>query len=346
MAHLETTKPEAGEGKKRKCSKYTLVASFIIVVITCLIVGVVEAVKSSRYPSYNAVEYALVDTFSGPEFFDHFRFFTDEDPTGGFVKYVDRSTAKKLNLTFASSTSILRVDTSQDNASSGRQSVRIASRTSYDEGLFVFDILHSPFGCGTWPALWMTDEDNWPVNGEIDVLEASNMGADGNTVSLHTDPGCRMDVRRRQSGESRSNVCSEGDDGCSVHGGNGTYGAIFNDNGGGVYALELRAAGIRTWFFSREDIPADINNESTSPDPANWGTPLADFPATKCDIARHFSNQSIIVNIDLCGEMAGNDELYSLDQCPGSCEAFVAGNPDSFDEAYWEFRSFMVYQAV
>jgi hypothetical protein len=23
-----------------------------------------------------------------------------------------------------------------------------------------------PAGCGTWPAFWLTDEANWPVNGK------------------------------------------------------------------------------------------------------------------------------------------------------------------------------------
>ncbi len=36
-------------------------------------------------------------------------------------------------------------------------------------------------------------------------------------------------------------------------------------------------------------------------DPSSWGVPMADFPGTKCDVGSHFRNQSIVVNIDLCG---------------------------------------------
>ena len=73
-----------------------------------------------------------------------------------------------MNLTYASTTSaILRVDTSETDATTGRKSVRIESKNQYDSGLFIFDILHTPYGCGTWPAVWLTDPSNWPMNGEI-----------------------------------------------------------------------------------------------------------------------------------------------------------------------------------
>lgn len=115
-----------------------------------------------------------------------------------------------------------------------------------------------------------------------------------------------------------------------------------------VYALELREAGIRAWFFPRNAIPSDISSPtSTGPNPSTWGTALADFPSTKCDIASHFRNQSIIANIDLCGELAAQPQYYAqMYNCPGTCSDFVANNPSSFEEAYWEFGWFKVFQAV
>ena len=48
-----------------------------------------------------------------------------------------------------------------------------------------------PDGPGVWPAWWMTDEDVWPRNGEVDILESVN----GQTVAktaLHTSDQCDM----------------------------------------------------------------------------------------------------------------------------------------------------------
>ena len=58
------------------------------------------------------------------------------------------------------------------------------------------------------------------------------------------------------------------------------------------------------WVFPRGNgvtpTAATVLAESV-PNPGGWGQPLADFPSTGCDVASHFRNQSIVVNIDLCG---------------------------------------------
>lgn len=83
------------------------------------------------------------------------------------------------------------------------------------------------------------------------------------------------------------------------------------------------------------------------PDPSTWGTALADFPSTECNITSHFRNQSIVANIDLCGDLAAQPRLYDqMYSCPGICSDYVANNPTSFESAYWEFKSFKVYQAI
>ncbi|KAJ5563064.1 Endo-1-3(4)-beta-glucanase [Penicillium sp. DV-2018c] len=322
-----------------------LAASTIILILLIVIVIPIEVIKN-RYPNYTPLNYKLADDYSGRSFFDQFTFFTDDDPTKGFVIYVNESTANYLNLTYASDTSaILRVDAVTPNATTGRNSVRIESKKTYDTGLFIFDIIHTPFGCATWPALWLTDGYNWPENGEIDVLETTNQGSHGNEVTLHTTKGCKMDVKRKQTGQTILDNCNSGGNaGCGVIGDESTYGEAMNKRGGGVYALELRHEGIRAWFFSRLDIPRDIVDGN--PRPSEWGTALADFPGTNCDIAGHFRNQSIIANIDLCGELAAQKQYYeTMYHCPATCADFVARDPGGFEDAYWEFRSFRVYIA-
>ena len=268
----------------------------------------------------------LTWTDSGTTFFDNFDYFTGYDPTNGFVHYVPEETAQssQYNLTYASASSaVLRVDTTVDNstvpnAETGRFSVRLTSKKQFDTGLFVFDVIHSPVGCATWPALWTADPANWPSNGEIDIMEAVNVVDDvGNHMALHTSEGCSMkSVKRKQSGDTVGTTCvssdATGNDGCAVTDDVFTFGPSFNAKRGGVIAMELRSEGIRIWDWWRGAVPADIT--AGTPDPSTWKEASSDFPNTECNIGTHFRNQSIIVNIDLCGDWAGQASIYA-DTC-------------------------------
>lgn len=48
----------------------------------------------------------------------------------------------------------------------GRPAVRLISDNTYTHGLFILDLNHMPYGCGTWPAYWLLGPD-WPTQGEI-----------------------------------------------------------------------------------------------------------------------------------------------------------------------------------
>ncbi|KAK5011729.1 glycoside hydrolase family 16 protein [Cryomyces antarcticus] len=324
-----------------------------VVILVVIVVGAVLGTRANEYPSYSKLTYSLQDTYSGTSFFDNFDYFTGYDPSSGFVHYVDAqvATSAQYNLTYASSSSaVLRVDTTDTNANTGRYSVRVSSKKQYNSGLFVFDILNTPYGCSTWPALWLTDPANWPAHGEIDVVEAVNGATTGNQMTLHTSDGCNMDRKRKETGTVLTKNCWNGTDsnaGCGVQGPQDTYGAALNSNGGGIYAMEWRSDGIRVWFFPRTSIPTDlVSSNDASPDPSSWGTALADFPSTDCDISSHFKNQSIIANIDLCGTWAGQTSVYNTqDGCPGTCTEFVTSNATAFETAYWEWASWRVYSA-
>ena len=141
-----------------------------IIIIVAVVVGAVLGTRKNAYPDYTPLSYTLQDTYHGTDFFDNFDYFTGYDPSQGFVHYVPAETANsaQYNLTYASSTSaVMRVDTTETNASTGRFSVRITSKKQYNDGLFVFNVTNSPYGCSTWPALWLSDQSNWPYNGNL-----------------------------------------------------------------------------------------------------------------------------------------------------------------------------------
>lgn len=85
--------------------------------------------------------------------------------------------------------------------------------------------------------------------------------------------------------------------GCSVQGKSGTYGTGFNQNGGGVYAMEWTSDKINIFYFARSDVPVDIT--TGNPDPANWGLPQANFESKygDCDIDANFPRQTIVCSI-------------------------------------------------
>lgn len=164
--------PRGSKWNPKSWSRKTVLIALgaAIVALIVLIVAIYFGVNNSSYPDYTPLTYQLQDTYTGSSFFDNFDYFTGYDPTYGFVHYVPQETAMspQYNLTYASADSaVLKVDTTETNASTGRYSVRITSKKQYNSGLFVFDILNTPYGCSTWPALWLTDPANWPENGTM-----------------------------------------------------------------------------------------------------------------------------------------------------------------------------------
>jgi len=163
---------------------------------------------------------------------------------------------------------------------------------------------------------------NWPSGGEIDIIEGVH-DSTKNQATIHTNPGCKiassdsevLKISGKVVGGTDCSSVNTGNQGCGVRAiSDGTYGAEFNRNGGGVYASTLilgrRAvshwhilivqwdtSGIAIYFFPHGHIPPDINADI--PQPLSWGNALARWPATLCNPFKFFKAHSIIFDTTL-----------------------------------------------
>lgn len=312
----------------------------------------------SRETNKHGKVYNLTLNSAGYNFFDDWDFFSDADPTHGLVAYQTVDNAWKQGLVSVGPsdnlnglvTAKMKVDDTNWLASGQpRNSVRLSSKKRFKYGLLVLDAIKMPFGCSTWPAFW-TVGDNWPMEGEIDIVEGVNM-LTTNQMTLHTAPGCTVQNPMALSAvgrvlESNCDVYATGNAGCGVldHS-NTSYGEPFNHRGGGVFAMEWSTTGISVWRFHRGEVPEDLQS-GNNPQPSTWGIrPLAHWANNDCNsLNDQFSEHRIIFDITLCGDWAGSAGVYNANNaCSGSCEALVA-DPTNYNNANWEIASVKLYQ--
>lgn len=306
-------------------------------------------VSSSLALLTSAQSYNLEDDYSISNFANMFNFETEDDPTGGYVNYIDSTTAQESGLFSANGSQVyMGADSTNVATGRGRDSLRLSSKKIYNHGLIILDLEHMPYGCGTWPAFW-TLGPNWPSSGEIDIIEGVNSQST-NSLTAHTNGDCSITNTGAMSGTISTSNCDVNDPnqatnaGCSIATSNTeSYGPGLNGIGGGVYATEWTSNSISIWFFPRGTIPNDIS--SGSPDPSNWGLPVAHF-AGACDIDEHFQNQQIMFDLTFCGQWAG--QVWTTDDTCSSkaatCQEYVQNNPEAFSNAYWLINSLKVYQ--
>lgn len=339
-----------------------MVGSLICLLLTVLPVVVLGA------------NYRLSANYSaGTNFFDGFNFETFDDPTHGYVDYIDSTTAKNLGLArYDNGKVFIGVESSNAVADweRGRKSIRLSSKQTINgNNLVVIDLEHMPTtsgasglpqGCSVWPAFWTVGSD-WPYNGEIDIIEYVNTDSNIKTT-LHTSSGCDQSSEDQSSftgywGTGYNNQQSSNCDvnapgqysnaGCGIIGPGNAVGASFNYNGvkGGVYAMEWTInQEIRTFYFPRYAVPWDL--QTGNPQPDSWGKPYARFLLNDqvCP-SWHFQNHKIIFDTTFCGDWAGatfNDACHTQQQC----WEFVKYNPQEFTEAYWLINAVTVYDRI
>lgn len=287
-------------------------------------------------PNQPVGPYRLIERQEGEQFFDYYTFYEGRDSVGsnGYNMYVSKEKAQALGImnvsyekdeldvfsqeprrtTESKAESFVYMGTAPTPLGP-RESIRLEGNRRFNRGLFVIDVRHMPAGCGQWPAFWLTDEANWPVNGEIDIIEGVNYQSTAKTA-LHSTKGCVMDdiplgvmtgewdtaqgVPDAKTGIPDMTLRDAIDcfvynpqqwinQGCvAMAKENNTIGGPVNENGGGVYALEWDPINghIRSWvFMPHVNVPENLRDAirtaampedaQVMPDPDLWSIPYA-----------------------------------------------------------------------
>ncbi|OJD17897.1 hypothetical protein AJ78_02069 [Emergomyces pasteurianus Ep9510] len=305
----------------------------------------------NSFIAFSQARYVLKDEYNQGNFLEQFDFFSGDDPTHGYVNYVDRGTAESQGLVSTRGRTIyMGVDSVNVASGRGRSSVRVTSKKAYDRGLIIIDLEHMPGGiCGTWPAFW-TFGPNWPNSGEIDIIEGVHDQAT-NLMAMHTNGGCSILNTGAFTGTILTPNCDvyapgqPANAGCAIISRDrGSYGPEFNAKRGGVYATEINQDAVTIWFFPRDAIPQDI--QAGAPNPASWWKPTAQFYGG-CNIAAHIRQQNIVFDTTFCGDWAGN--VWGNSACAArapTCQEFVQNNPAEFREAFWSVNYVRVFEEV
>ena len=299
----------------------------------------------------------------------------------GYVDYVDSNYAYSSGMANVTSSGQVYMGVDSTNTvaddSRGRKSIRIASNHTYNgNNLFVIDLDHMPTtsgwlpsGCSVWPAYWLVGPE-WPNNGEVDIIEYVNTQS-ADLTTLHTRDGCEQSAEDPSSftgswatgayGQPATDCSVYASDqynnqGCGINADNAVVGSAFNSLSsdvsggvGGIYALEwVTDQYIRSFFFSRDNIPADLVGDGSDgpPQPDTWGAPYARFELgdSICS-SDHFADNQIVFDTTFCGDWAGN--TFASDcSTEMSCTDYVKYNPSDFAETYWLINYISVYELV
>lgn len=312
-------------------------------------------------------KYQIVDNLSG----DDLRptnnntsamiyYINSNDKTQGYVNYGAWDNLIEVN---SSGKFIVKADS---NLNSGkRKMIRMYSRKSYNDGLFVIKADHIPEGNGVWPAFWLTSKTGtWACGGEIDIIEGVNSidaSSSRNSSTLHTNDGsgvCKQDgvagiknqicSSRGGGGDGSKDQCGcNGKEICPYEGcgvelkSPSSFGKGFNQGGGGIYATELTTDGFITiWFFPKGTEPQDLINGT--PNPSAW--PDSDNVIKFNQCKGNFKNLEMVLNTDLCGTWAGTKFINESTKAKGipACQNYI--DTQDLTEAYWSIDYIKVFQ--
>jgi len=312
----------------------------------------------------NGGVYRKQHAYVGSTFFEMFNFLEHPDPLGGYVRYLDRRSAREAGLVKASSDRVkIGVDMSSGTATPVG-SVRLTSKAVFNSGLFVVSLDHVPSGCGSWPSLWMSGAQQ---GYKLDIVEGVHTSTRV-TTTLHTATRCDQSsiqgnrdlTGKWAKGNSTplANDCNDAapgqwkNQGCEQIGPRDSMGLPFNLQGGGTFVTEWEPARghISTWFFRSGTLPLDLADGKALVDTRSWGRPysLFHFSEDSCP-ASVLGNVSIVLDLNLCGSYG--DALFQS-SCPHEaaiepkCSDFLVKYPEVLSEAYWSIRRLDVYERI
>mmetsp|Transcript_11575 Transcript_11575/g.30718 ORF Transcript_11575/g.30718 Transcript_11575/m.30718 type:complete len:428 (+) Transcript_11575:97-1380(+) len=262
----------------------------------------------------SATKYSLNWEASGDTFFHDWTFVT-EDEVHGAQQYEPKAQAFSDKLAYTQGGSaILKVGGM--GAPYKRKSVNIHTNKAWSPQQSFVALLHYkhlPQGCSVWPGFWAMNSDQvWPGGGELDILEYANM--EGNKVSFHTShAGCYVDTRKVYSmvrgGNENGPVDCQTDYfnarpkfGCrpSQHSHTGEW---WSGNPGLVGA-EWTPTHVKVFHIPESQIPADIH--AGEPKPDTWDRFIVAYLPFTPGCRSVAQPQELVLNIQLCGDWAGN----------------------------------------
>lgn len=301
--------------------------------------------------------YQLSEEYTADNFFEKFDFFESTytsgdswDDTHGYVHYRSQADAESLGLISTSNGQIyLGADSNKtyDPDGKGRDSIRITSKATYNQGLMIAKFSHMPVqACGAWPAFW-SFADPWLTSGEIDYYEGWDlMGY--NRMAMHTNEtlsgSCALSTTTSIQGTVMTQDCVQTTDGagCGVQDDSGVWGSTT----GATFAMEWTDAAIKIWNWLPAAVPSDIAAGAPDPSSGTWGQPTLLVEQTSCDLASSFADQQLVFNIDFCGDTAGSPTFWNA-TCSAfgdSCASYVANTPSAFSELYFMVEGIQFYE--
>ncbi|GAA5830680.1 hypothetical protein JCM3766R1_003388 [Sporobolomyces carnicolor] len=318
-------------------------------------IGIATGLLLASSPVPAQAAYDLVKDYSGQTFFDGWEFYGHYDNlTNGDTNFVNQSASAPLAYINDAGNAIIKVSQEEVLYPNKRDSVRIQTNDAYDIGsVWTFDVDHVPSGCSVWGALWSQAKD-WPSGGEIDTWEAVNL-MEYNQMALHTTSGCEAQNSSSSDEYSATLLNANCDKDANFNSGcnaldpkTTSAGQALANAGGGVWATEYAATGIKIWHFERSAVPTDLSSNASSIDPTAWGTPTYFVPTSSCNIEQHFAAQHLVIDITLCGDWAGSNATLEQTGCALTtqplCYTQYVLNASNYDNAYFEIPSVRVYQ--